>query len=137
MIRLTTRWTAIAAAAILLLWMAGPAKVHAAELCERPRIIDGDTVACANGERVRLFGIDAPEMSGPGGKPSKRALTAIVRNRPLTCGKPPKGPQRDRYGRLLAICRAGRTDIGRELIRQGHATDYRRYSGGYYAGVGR
>jgi endonuclease YncB( thermonuclease family) len=33
----------------------------------------------------------------------------------------------------VAVCRVGGRDIGAELVREGWALDYRRYSGGAYA----
>ena len=37
-------------------------------------VIDGDTIRLDNGETVRLIGIDAPELSQPGGEMSRQYL---------------------------------------------------------------
>jgi endonuclease YncB( thermonuclease family) len=37
------------------------------------------------------------------------------------------GRETDRYGRLLVICRVNGTDIGADLVRNGHAVDYGLY----------
>ena len=40
---------------------------------------------------------------------------------------------RDRYGRIVARCQAGGMDLGAEMVRQGLAMAYRRYSTAYIA----
>lgn len=82
-----------------------------------PRVIDGDTLH-VDGERVRLVGIDAPELPGhcrPGrrcvsGDPylSKWALEQLTLRRGVHCR--PEG--RDRYGRVLATCWADGARLG-------------------------
>jgi endonuclease YncB( thermonuclease family) len=47
-------------------------------------IIDGDTFRLENGETVRLIGIDAPELSQPGGKESREYLTQLILNKGVT-----------------------------------------------------
>ena len=41
-------------------------------------IIDGDTFRLANGDTVRLIGIDAPELSQPGGVLSREYLAYLI-----------------------------------------------------------
>jgi endonuclease YncB( thermonuclease family) len=41
--------------------------------------------------------------------------------------------ERDRYRRTVARCTAGGLDLAAEMVRQGHALDFARYSGGFYA----
>lgn len=69
-------------------------------------VIDGDTLELSDGRRVRLLGIDTPEI-GRRGEPSepyaqaaKKRLQALVREPGLRMyvGEEP----RDRYGRILA-----------------------------------
>lgn len=95
-------------------------------------VTDGDTVRLGN-ERVRLSGIDAPELRqtcnrGPVvvacGVESRDRLIAIIAGRPLRC----EGRERDRYRRLVAVCKVAGTDIGRQLVADGWAVAYRRYS---------
>jgi Micrococcal nuclease (thermonuclease) homologs len=107
-----------------------PAILAAASIftCAAPGIVDGDTIRC-QGQRVRLWGINAPERSDPRGPAATRALADIIRGRTLTCE--PKDT--DRYGRIVARCFVGRRDIAAEMVRQGHAVDMPRYSKGFYA----
>lgn len=81
-------------------------------------VVDGDTVWIA-GEKIRILGIDAPEMQGR--CPAERALAirsrdrlvGLLRAREVTIER--KG--KDRYGRTLA--RLG--DVGDVLMREGLA----------------
>jgi endonuclease YncB( thermonuclease family) len=90
------------------------------------RVVDGDTLIVA-GQTIRLMGIDAPEYdqlcqrsSGAEwdcGSEAKWALIDIIGGRPVDC----QGTETDRYGRLLALCFEGGTDIGAQLVRRGLA----------------
>jgi endonuclease YncB( thermonuclease family) len=88
--------------------------------------IDGDTLA-AGDERLRLTGVDAPELdqicedaSGAAwacGRDARLLLARLVRPGDTEC----HGAARDRYHRLLVACRAGAKSINAELVRQGMA----------------
>ena len=103
-------------------------------------VVDGDTLVLG-GERVRLWGIDAPEDGQPCerdgklydcGASAQAALLELVAGRDLWCAV----RDRDRYGRTVATCRVGGPDgpdLGASLVRAGWAVDYRRYSKGRYA----
>ena len=95
-------------------------------------VIDGDTLS-ADGERLRIEGIDAPELSqvckaADGapyacGEEARRALIALVSGRGFEC----TGTRRDRYGRLLVVCKRGLDDLGEILVRTGSAVADGRY----------
>lgn len=104
------------------------ASSNGALACAAPGIIDGDTIRCGS-VRVRLWGIDAPERDTPAGPPSTRALAQIINGGTIMCEQ----KDTDRYGRTVALCRLNGVDIAAEMVRQGQAKDYPRYSGGYYA----
>ncbi|ETI64280.1 nuclease [Sphingobium sp. C100] len=95
------------------------------------QVVDGDTLV-VRGEKVRLSGVDAPELAqlcGPRrdhacGKMAASWLKARVEGKRLVCTP----IQRDRYGRLVAVCRLNGRDIGADLVEAGWATAYRRYS---------
>ncbi|WP_244293932.1 thermonuclease family protein [Pannonibacter carbonis] len=102
------------------------------------RVIDGDTIELA-GEKLRLEGIDAPELaqtcalpsgrSYPCGKEAARALTRLLAAGPVAC----IGETRDDYGRLLATCHAAGVNVNAEMVLSGHAFAFRRYSQSYIA----
>ena len=101
-------------------------------------IVDGDTFVLG-GERVRLWGVDAPEgrqvcldsqdRSFRCGARARSVLQALIGRRAVTCLE----KDRDAYGRLVGQCRAGTTDLGKAMVSAGWAVEYRQYSGGAYA----
>ena len=101
-------------------------------LTGRASVIDGDTLEI-DGQRIRLFGIDAPEASQTCtiggrsyrcGQEAALALSEFTGQRPVAC------EQRDvdRYGRIVAVCRLGGEDVGAWMVSQGWALAYDRYS---------
>ncbi|MEJ6390968.1 thermonuclease family protein [Gymnodinialimonas ulvae] len=92
-------------------------------------VVDGDTIMIGK-TRIRLWGIDAPEMNHPYGKISKFALVAMVKGQDITATFHGTGS----YERAVAHCRLpdGR-DIAAELVKQGLALDWPDYSNGHYA----
>ncbi|MBU7017208.1 MAG: thermonuclease family protein [Theionarchaea archaeon] len=82
-------------------------------------IIDGDTFKLETGETVRLIGIDAPELSQPGGEKSSEYLTHLILNKGINLETGQE--YRDKYNRLLRFVYIGSTCINEEMIRQGYA----------------
>ena len=101
------------------------------------RIIDGDTFVL-NGERIRLCGIDAPEVNTKFGKSAKIYLDRMIGASFLWCnvvgsGTPCDGRSRSNsYNRYVAQCFSSGGDVACAMVRSGYASDYKRYSGGYY-----
>ena len=92
-------------------------------------MIDGDTLILAGGRRVRLLGIDAPEMERDGRPAQFLAHKAKAYLAQLTRGKKVRleyGPLRyDHYGRVLAhVFLADNTLVEAALLRQGLAHVY-------------
>lgn len=95
------------------------------------KVFDGDTIGLDDGTRVRLIGIDAPEVDSPYskkepfGEESKAFLASLVLNRQVSLvqGDPP----RDKYGRLLAYVYVDGVLVNGRMIREGWARAYRRY----------
>lgn len=96
--------------------------------CSNPYVIDGDTIDCAQ-TRIRLTGIDAPEMPGhcnrgrkcTAGDPhaAKNHLVSLVQGS-VSC----TSMARDKYGRTIARCTTiDNTDISCEMVRSGHAVE--------------
>ena len=118
-------------AILALLPLVFSASIHA-ELAGPATVTDGDTLTVA-GQRVRLFGIDAPEskqtcLAGgqrwPCGRSVTQALERCIAGRPVVCSERDCG----RYGRIVAVCRAGGEDVSAWMVSQGLALAYRRYS---------
>jgi micrococcal nuclease len=93
------------------------------------QVIDGDTLVLSGGSRVRLLGIDAPEME-KAGKPadflahkSKAALAALTLHQKIHLEY--DRLHYDRYGRLLAnLFTPDHTFVNAALVRQGLARVY-------------
>lgn len=102
--------------------------------CNAPSVHDGDTLRCGS-ERVRLFGVDAPEVrrgktpAEPWAYEARDELIRLTRGR-VAC----RFVDRDRYGRFVGKCWSDASpDINAAVIRSGFASEYRRYSRGLYA----
>ena len=99
------------------------------------RVSDGDTLWVqpdSGGARLklRLEGIDAPEICQAGGEASRAALHALTFRQTLEV----KIRTHDDYGRGLARLTFHGQDIGAEMVRTGQAWSYRwRNSMGPYA----
>lgn len=101
-------------------------------------MIDGDTIEIA-GKRIRLYGIDAPESrqtcirdakTSRCGQEAALALSNRVGSEVVVCDD--RG--RDRYRRVIAVCRLGGRagpDINAWMVEEGWALAYRRYSRDY------
>ena len=89
-------------------------------------VSDGDTVwvqPLQGGEayKVRLLGIDAPEICQPWGPQSRAALTAVLQGQVVDV----RARTRDSYGRLLAQLTSQGSDVGAWMVGQGFAWSYR------------
>jgi micrococcal nuclease len=99
------------------------------------RVFDGDTlwvkpVTGGSYRKLRLDGLDAPEICQSGGTASRDALAARVLQQVVTVHE----RSRDDYGRALVRLTHAGDDVGAVLVLQGHAWSYRwRYSQGPYA----
>lgn len=96
-------------------------------------VTDGDSLNC-NGERIRLLGIDAPEMNCPrnrncvAGDPhtAKAHLVALIKGRRLTITRIGK----DRYNRTLAQVYADGRNVSCQMVRAGRAVYVARWDNG-------
>jgi endonuclease YncB( thermonuclease family) len=97
-------------------------------------VTDGDTIKMA-GTTYRLWGIDAPERRQtcadrwPAGRIATEYLVNLMHGHTITCEPRTK----DRYGRTVALCRADGVDIEAEMVRNGMALAFVRYSRDYVA----
>jgi len=98
------------------------------------RVIDGDTVILADETRVRLIGIDAPEIENrnfahrgePYGEESKQLLKKWIEGKTVDLRDGPE--KKDRYHRRLAyLYLEGDFFVNLELVEAGAAVAYRRF----------
>jgi len=92
-------------------------------------VVDGDTVILGDGQKVRLLGIDAPELEREGqpadflAHKAKLVLTSLAQGQPVRLEYDQL--RYDRYGRILAfLFLTDGTNLSRELVRQGLAHVY-------------
>lgn len=143
---------------LIRVWTLGTLLVSAAAVCSDASAVtvretlDGDTLILDTGERVRLIGIDAPELGTDNDRNSRTAkfeklkkaavdLYAVearfaadewVRGQKLVLKTDPvnaDSKHRDSYGRLLAyVCRESDDRcLAEDLLAGGHALVYRRF----------
>lgn len=96
-------------------------------------VIDGDTIIVdrdSEEERVRVLGIDAPEVAREGEPGERCADEATALTEELTAGAEvvvvadPSQEETDRYGRTLAYVEADGQDVSAELLSAGLAEVY-------------
>jgi len=101
------------------------------------RAIDGDTLRLG-GVRIRLHGIDAPESAQSCrvgsrfwacGREATRTLAGLIRGKRVACEE----RDRDRYGRVVAVCAISGRDLNAWMVSEGWAFAYRTYSRAYVA----
>ena len=107
---------------------------HAASV----RVADGDTIELG-GQRIRLQGIDAPELhqecrdaagrNWACGRRAQSELRKLIGNDAVQCEQRTK----DRFGRSVAVCRAGGRDLGEAMVRAGFAFAYPDWASPYGA----
>jgi len=96
-------------------------------------ITDGDTIRCGE-ERIRLTGIDAPELGGCRGREgrvcvagdgdaAREYLRSLTEGRALTIARLGE----DRYERTLVVVYADGVNVACEMLRAGHAEYVRRW----------
>ena len=88
-------------------------------------VTDGDTLwvqADAGGaaRKLRMAGMDAPEICQHGGKAARSLLEQLALQRRVTVSV----SYFDRWGRGIAIVRLGGKDLGAEMVRAGQAWSY-------------
>jgi len=103
----------------------------------RLHVSDGDTLVIA-GERIRLWGMDAPELGQKCQKlnvaydcgiTAREVLISLIGDQFVVCGQ----VDIDRYGRTVARCSVNGEDLGEQMVEAGWALDFARYSDGFYA----
>lgn len=105
----------------------------AASFVGQANVVDGDTID-VGGQRIRLEGIDAPEVAQvcksadgrdwPCGRAAIKALKALIAGNDVVCDS----HGTDKYGRILAICFADGRDLNATMVKAGLAWAFVRYS---------
>lgn len=101
--------------------------------CHLERVIDGDTVdltidlgfSIFRREKIRLLGINAPEMTGRSAAEGARAaaiLYELLKGQPLTIHT--RKDKEDKYGRMLGTLYAGTRNVNQAMIEGGYAIPY-------------
>ena len=97
--------------------------------------VDGDSLSIGT-TRIRLFGIDAPELKqtclkdgAPWqcGEAAKTNLAELIAGQTVYC----QGQGVDQHARLVAICTAGSLELNETMVAYGWALAYREFSGAY------
>ncbi len=118
MLRRTFGFGLIASLVMLGGW-ADPVEAQS-DTCTVAFVLDGDTLNCRNGERIRLLLVDSPER-GPFGTLARNALAALLPSGSEIRLELDEEP-RDKRGRLLAyVFLADGRMVNEMLIRQGYA----------------
>ena len=85
-------------------------------------VVDGDSVhvrPAAGGalRKIRILGMDAPEICQAGGVAARKALNERIHKRVVTVS----AQGQDVYGRDLAVIYLTREDVGQWMVQRGHA----------------
>jgi endonuclease YncB( thermonuclease family) len=93
------------------------------------KVTDGDTVWVVrednkNKVKVRLYGVDAPELKQVYGTKAKKYLTNLVYNKKVEVTE----VNVDRYGRTVAKVYLGNFYVNGDLVRTGNAWWYQAYA---------
>ena len=106
-----------------------------------PSVTDGDTIKI-NGNKIRLFGIDAPEVKQSCKKPfisfsfyslykkyncgviSTEKLRDKISNKKISC----LISNKDRYGRFIGECFYKKLNLNSWMVKNGYAAAYLKYS---------
>ena len=123
---------------IIILALLSPLTVFAeTEISGKPKLIDGRTLDF-DGQQVRLWGLDAPDMDQscfspkkhfpyPCGASAFEKIGKMLRDQVLVC----KGDEHDEEGRLIAICYSGRIEVNEQQVLSGWAVADTRQSDRY------
>ena len=110
-------------AILFLIW---PLTAHA-WVAKVVSISDGDTIRVFNADRgqqkIRLYGVDAPEKWQKHGDEARTHLVSLVSSSEVDV----EPVSKDIYGNTVAIVRNKKMNISQEMVRAGYAWVYRKY----------
>lgn len=108
------------------------------------KIYDGDTFALCDEtmcNKIRICGIDAPEIGAKGSSQATAALASLLRGRTVQCIQVGKGTVCDgrsrptNRDRIVAQCFVGTKDVAGELVKGRFVCEWVKFSGGAYRGT--
>ena len=96
------------------------------------KVIDGDTIVLASGEKIRLIGVDTPELHHPSKPVQYFAMEAATFTKNLIEGKEVRLEydieRTDKYGRTLAYVYLKNGNlVNAEIIKQGYGFAYTKF----------
>ncbi len=97
------------------------------------KVHDGDTINIITNNnkmlKIRLFGIDAPELKQKYGEESRICLENMIKNKKIEYAIKEKS---DKYGRIVGIIFADDKNINLEMVKKGCAWSYWSYNKSLY-----
>jgi micrococcal nuclease len=81
------------------------------------KVVDGDSFFIADGQTIRLYGIDAPELGNCFSSESKEALTKLILNKKVVL----KEPITDQYRRVMALVYVDDKLVNEYMMKNGFA----------------
>jgi len=78
-------------------------------------VLDGDTFVLETSQRVRLAGLNAPEVDFCGGQEAKEKLESLVMEKRVIL----REPVVDNWGRIIALVYVGNQFINEEVLKEG------------------
>lgn len=100
------------------------------------RVIDGDTIIAdidigfgvmLQGQKIRLAGINAPELKTQKGYQSYVCLKTLIEGKPIslsTIKASELGLPKEKYGRYLGVVWVRNRNINEQLVQMGYARPY-------------
>ena len=95
-----------------------PVKYEASGYCYY--VVDGDTLDVDGIGRIRLVGVNAPEVGEPGYQEAKDFVKSKCLGKVVGLDID-DAKHYDKYGRILAVVYVGNTNINAELLKKGYA----------------
>lgn len=113
-----TKWLSSSLSVVLLVLAMPAAATTASDLLYTvSRVVDGDTIELHDGRRVRLYGVDAPELQQAYGTRAKRMLELLVLDRAVNL----VDERPYSFGRIEARVLWRQVDVSSAMVGRGYA----------------
>ncbi len=83
-------------------------------------MVDGDTLDIVGVGRIRLVGVNAPEVGQPGYQEAKDYVKSKFLGK-VVCLDIDNVKHYHKYGRILAVVYVGNTNVNAELLKRGYS----------------